>query len=292
MPSTPTLDHVKSGLAAGLLALLVSSTAFAQSDYAECIGTPSDSDVDAAKGMHKAAEQYYAKARYDRAIQSWKEAYGFDCRAHPLLINIGNAYEKLGRTEEAIEAFQTYVDRMGDRADQTVVDKVSNLKKNIIETPDPKPVPDPDPYPPDPKPDPEPDNGGDDGVGGGPGPLPWVVVGIGAGVAVLGGALLGVGTSKESDAEAICPVRKACTDPEAQALGNEGLDFQRAGGALLGIGLAAVAGGVLWYFLDQPSDDAQTTTTRVRVPALLPSVVLLPSEAGVGFAGAGLTGSF
>jgi len=289
MLSTPTLEHVKSGLAAGLLALLVSSTALAQSDYAECTGTPSDSDVDAAKGMHKAAEQYYAKARYDKAIQSWKEAYGFDCRAHPLLINIGNAYEKLGRTEQAIEAFQTYVDRMGDRADQTVVDKVANLKKNIIETPDPKPDPDPDPYPPDPKPDPNPGNGNDE-VDDGAGPLPWVVVGIGAGVAVLGGALLGVGVSKESEAEVLCPVHDSCTDPTAKELGNEGLDFQRAGGALLAVGLVAVAGGVVWYILDQPSDDAQTT--RVRVPALMPSVVLLPSDGGVGFAGAGLTGSF
>ena len=93
---------MRNPLATGLILLTLSAPAAA--DYPPCDKTPSASDVDAAKGMHKAAEQYYARARYDKAIDSWQEAYGFDCTAHRLLINIGNAHEKLGNTAEAIDA--------------------------------------------------------------------------------------------------------------------------------------------------------------------------------------------
>jgi tetratricopeptide (TPR) repeat protein len=237
--------------------------------------------VDAAKGLHKAAQQYYAKARYDRAIASWSDAYNFDCRAHRLLINIGNAYEKLGQTDKAIEAFETYLVRAGDGADPTIADKVENLKQ-LAAKPDPQPQPKPDPTP---KPGPKPDPNGNDGKtnGGGPGALPWVVVGIGAATTIAGAVLLGVGTKKISDAEVICPDHDSCNDESARSLGNEGLGLQNAGAAVLAIGVVAVGAGLVWFFVSDSGDDPGSA----KAGALLPSLVVTP-----GFIGAGLQGRF
>jgi tetratricopeptide (TPR) repeat protein len=276
--SARTLVPVNSALAAGLAALLWCSAATAQTRYPECDHTPSDSDVDAAKGLHKAAEQYYAKARYDRAIQSWNEAYGFDCRAHGLLINIGNAYEKLGETKKAVDAFETYLARTGDSADPTVRDKVANLKELIQRQPQPPAPPSPDPAPvPKPRPKPKPPNG--DGGDEGPNPYPWVVVGIGGAVAIAGGVLLGLGIRNENIAASDCPDRKDCDDPDAARLGNQGIAMQRAGAVMLGVGGAAILGGILWFVLDSSSSESAKETTLV--PTLSPH-----------FSGLTLSGSF
>ncbi|HVY45832.1 MAG TPA: hypothetical protein VHB21_08135, partial [Minicystis sp.] len=66
-------------------------------DYPPCNKPkPSQADLDAAKGAHKAATEFNERGEYDKAIQYWRDAYNFDCTAHALLINIANAYEKKG----------------------------------------------------------------------------------------------------------------------------------------------------------------------------------------------------
>lgn len=235
-------------LAMTMLLVLTLSGSAAADEYPPCDKKPTSDDVEAAKGMHKAAEQYYAKARYDRAIESWKDAYSFDCTAHRLLINVGNAYEKLGKPNKAIEAFDAYIARMGEAADPTIVEKVKNLRELVSSQgpPNPNPVPDPSPNPtPDPTPDPDvPDDGAD------PGPWPWVVVGGGAALAIVGAVLLGVGVKKENEAFDLCGGRSCPSDRQDLIdLGNEGLTLQVAGGTVLAVGLVAVAGGVVWYLI-------------------------------------------
>lgn len=247
-------------------------------EYPPCDKTPSADDVEAAKGMHKAAEQYYAKARYDRAISSWQDAYSFDCSAHRLLINIGNAYEKLGKTEKAIEAFEVYIARMGDAADRNIVDKVKNLREqlNSRDVADPSPVPDPTPNP-TPTPVPDPIDTSDEG----PGPGPWILVGAGVAGAIVGGVLLGVGVGKENEALDQCPERR-CADPELKELGNEGLTLQVAGGTVLAVSLVAVAGGVVWYLVGASSTSSALDDLPVRIDV----------AAGPELTGLTLTGSF
>lgn len=292
---------VKSRLTASLVVLFVAiemgafemvapgMVATAHADpYPNCDRTPSSADVDAAKGMHKAAEAYYARARYDKAITSWKEAYTFDCTAHRLLINIGNAYEKLGRTQEAIEAFETYVARMGSNADSTIVEKLSNLRELLANAP-PDPVPDPNPVPnpvPQPPPEQAPGNGDD---GEGPGAAPWVMVGVGAGVAVAGGVMLGIGVKKESDAAAVCEDRGAnepCP-PDIAEDGNLGIKMQIAGGVLLGVGLAAAAGGVIWWAVANiPEGPTATGWTIGPLEKVQPTVGAWPGYGTLGISGA------
>jgi tetratricopeptide (TPR) repeat protein len=273
-------------VAAGLVVLATSFHAHAE-EYPPCgERTPTAQDVDAAKGMHKAAEQYYAKAKYDQAITSWREAYNFDCNAHRLLINVGNAYEKLGNTAKAIEAFDAYVQRLGPNADPTIVEKVANLKALLAQQQKPPegngndaPPPDPNPDP-NPSPDEPPVDGGDTTTS----LAPWILVGTGGAVAVVGGVLIGVGFGKVNEAEDRCPTHQDC-DNESTSLGNEGLTLQRVGGVMFGLGLAAVAGGVVWYLIDSGAfsgDDPQAAALPVNV-----GVAVTPE-----FSGVSLSGSF
>jgi hypothetical protein len=271
---------VRPTLAIGLLLTTMAAPAAADS-YPACENAPSASDVDAAKGMHKAAEQYYARAQYDKAIVSWTEAYQFDCTAHRLLINIGNAHEKLGGTRKAIEAFEAYIDRMGSAADATIVEKVKNLRELAGKEPEPQPKPDPLPPPPPPVPGPQPDNGD------GPGIAPWVVVGVGGGVAIVGAVLLGIGIQKETKAEERCPNRgdgEPCPDDIASD-GNLGIKMQIGGGVVLGAGLAAVAGGVVWWALTLPSESEQSAAVRLGPIAVQPDLMLGPGRASLGLRG-------
>ncbi|MEZ4437773.1 MAG: tetratricopeptide repeat protein [Polyangiaceae bacterium] len=255
------------------------ATAAHAEDYPPCENTPSASDVDAAKGMHKAAEQYYARARYEKAIASWREAYGFDCTAHRLLINIGNAYEKLGDTAEAIEAFETYIERTGSAADPTIVEKVDNLRAQLPRTPEPPP-------PPPPPPPPAPPGGETDA--GGPGIGPWLVVGGGAAAAVVGGVLLGIGIQKEKAAEEACPSRTNCA-PEVRQEGNLGINLQRGGGVALTVGLVAVAGGFVWWAVANALEDDATKAPQAALQlgpvSVRPDLLLAPGLGALGLSG-------
>jgi hypothetical protein len=311
-PGAPahTLVAVRFRLAVASSALVLVASAQAQAGYPTCDKRPTPADIEAAKGLHKAAEQYNAKALYERAIESWRDAYNFDCSAHRLLINIGNAYEKLGKTREAIDAFDTYVSRVGPAADQTIVEKVENLRKLLGDQAKPPlpptgtggggPVHDPGrgnggggPLPPSPPPEP-PD------TGGGPGPAPWILVGGGGLLAVVGAILLPVGLGKVGEADDICGgFRDPCGDPDglggpekstvslseqqrAADLGNQGRTMVGAGGALVGLGVAAAAGGVLWYAL------APTEST----PAPPQTAFRLAPAAGPHAAGLSVSGLF
>ncbi len=252
------------GLVASFVFVILSWSAVAAAEeYPPCDKPPSPDDTEAAKGMHKAAEQYYNKARYDRAIASWKDAYSFDCTAHRLLINVGNAYEKLGNTAKAVDAFEVYVARMGDAADPNIVEKVANLREQLrgpaLVAPDPVPDPIPEPVIV-PVPDPDGSDANDPGVG------PWILLGGGVATAIVGGVLLGVGAGQEADALDRCPDRK-CEDPELKALGNDGLNLQIAGGTVLAVGLVAAAGGLVWYLIESDAFGTAKLPVTVNVGA-------------------------
>src|SRR5690606_18098158 len=75
---------------------------------------PSDQGVEAAKGLHRAAEVHFREGRYERAIDAWQPAYELDSRAHRLLINIGNAHARAGDRRAAAAAYERYLERDDD----------------------------------------------------------------------------------------------------------------------------------------------------------------------------------
>jgi hypothetical protein len=103
-------------------------------------------------------------------------------------------------------------------------------------------------------------------------------------VAVIAGSvLLGVGSGKVNDAELLCPSHTDCDNEEARLLGNDGLTLQRAGGGVFAVGLLAIGGGLVWYFLGGSSSSQRTTSaTGLEVGV----------SVGPAYNGLGLTGSF
>ncbi len=259
---------MKIRLAAGLLLFFFATQAYGQERYSPCTKTPTPADVDAAKALHTAATRYNKLKRYGDAIRSWRDAYNFDCTAHLLLINIGNAYEKLNVPKAALLSFRTYVKRTGLDADKSIVKRVAELEKQLgtsssgggggaggvqIDVPDPVDPPD----------------------GDGPGVAPWVVVGVGAAAGIAGGAMLGVGMANLADVQdkcpgGVCPRDKFSSDAEWEKASRDGDKGPRTmttlGGVVLGVGVAAIGGGLIWYFVGGSSSD-ETSTDKTPTPS-------------------------
>ena len=197
------------------------------SPYAECTHKPTPADLDGAKGAHKAASQFYDRGDYEKAIRYWTDAYGFDCTAHGVLINISNAYEKQGDKASAVTALETYLKRSGN-ADPTIEEKVRNLKQSLSAPPPTAsasasaavvPAPKASAAPVAPRPGPKPY-----------GYTPFIVAGGGAGLALIGGILLGVGTSAVSKADVACERgRDKCPNDNIIKTGNTGRIEQGVG---------------------------------------------------------------
>lgn len=272
-------------LALGPAATLSVSLALAAdptSPYPECSRKPTAADIEGAKGAHKAASQFYDRGDYDKAVRYWTDAYGFDCNAHGVLINIANAYEKKGDKPSAILALKTYQKRANNgNGDPTIEEKIKNLEASML-----PPAPSatasgapsiapsatasvaPSATPTTPGPE-------------GPRPYgwkPWILVGGGGVVAIVGAILLPVGLG------AIAEAKKKCTpakdregnevldchgDAEAEAQGNLGRTEVGLGAAFIGVGGAALIGGLVWQFAFNKPEDKRAARVRV-LPAVGP----------------------
>ncbi len=102
---------------------------------------------------------------------------------------------------------------------------------------------------------------------------------------MIGGALLGVGTSTIASATKTCPNRVCpAGDNDSVSKGNTGRIEQGIGATGLVVGLAAAGGGLAWEFLFNKPRPAAPPQGKVGIQ-VLPSAS--PSEAGMS-----VTGSF
>jgi hypothetical protein len=121
--------------------------------------------------------------------------------------------------------------------------------------------------------------------------VPLIVAGGGGVAAIVGGIVLAGGMKKVSEAEEVCPSHECSKDvPPNQAAdaiekGNAGRQQQVIGGVVLGVGVAALGGGLLWYFLSSPSGEGPAKADAPRRPTAAPAF-------GPGYAGVSLSGSF
>lgn len=236
----------------------------------ECTRTATSEDVEGARGAHQSAKQFYERAEYENAIRNWRDVLKFDCNAIGTLLNLANAYEKLGDRQNAIFALETYIKRVPEGTDVSKIEaRVQNLKElqakaaaaasaSVTAAPSattPPPPPSATTPPIMVKPH---------------GAAPFVVVGIGAAAVVVGAIMIPIGNGNINDAK--------CYDSGANGVGycktqeqvdqaNSGNTTVRAGSVVLGIGAAAVVGGLAWEFLANapaPKKDDKPTTGRVR----------------------------
>lgn len=254
--------------------------------YPPCERTPTKGDSAAAEGAFQAGNAAYGEADYDRAINYWEDAYRRDCTAHPMLLNLARAYEINGQKRHAVNALRTYVARNPNSSDEGQIKRrIEKLDEQIqaeaaAAAPPPtaptQPAGAPPPMapvgaPPPPGPEPAPSSGKR--------PIaPLILVGAGGVAAIVGGIVFIGARSDLNDLETVCPGRICVGRPDLTDQANSALSRQQIGAVVGGVGLAAVAGGLVWYFMSKPSGSAPTTAL---VPAVAPN-----------FGGAHLVGSF
>jgi len=276
----------------------------------ECNRTATEEDLQGAKGAHQAARQFYERGEYARAIQYWKDVYNLDCNALGTLLNIANAYEKLGDRKNAILALEAYLKRDPEAGDAAKIQtRIENLRSLLSSQPTATPTASVGPVPtstptavPTAPPPPEKPFG----------VAPWVTVGLGGAALIAGAILVPVGNgnvtsvqakdektawdtyNKNNNALQTCfPNSKKgdgfwyCYSDEAAKQAASGQNQVVAGKILMGAGAAAVVGGLIWEFVankpvqpDAGKDAAKNSKVRVT-----PSV-------GPGMSGVTVQGSF
>jgi tetratricopeptide (TPR) repeat protein len=276
----------------GSAALLLPALAHAEDEpktYPECTKTPTDAETAAAKGAYQAGNASFDEADYPRAITYWEDAYRRDCTANLLLKNLARAYELYGQKRQAAVALETFLVREPSSGDKEQIQRrIEVLKKQIASekaVPVAPPVSTGTPTPPttggtatEPQPNTEAQSGKRSAV-------PLIVAG-GGGVVLLIGVGIYVPAHKDvNDSEAKCPNRVCPAGDDQAANIKKGEDARKkatTGAIVMGVGAAAAAGGLIWYFA-QPKKTTNTGT--LLRPDVTPTV-------SPGFAGLSLSGAF
>lgn len=178
----------------------------------------------------------YKEGRYDDAVTLLKQSY--ELKQEPVLqYNLARAYESLGRLDEAVTAFQRYLDETQEIPDRVeIAAKVQNLKARIeadqkAKAPPPPPTPKPTPTP-------APDEGAKVN------PVPWVLAGVG-GLGLIAGGVVGALASSKND-----EVATASSQVEGQSLRDSAESLALGSNLALGIGGAVLLGGAIWGVVD------------------------------------------
>jgi hypothetical protein len=259
----------------------------------------SKSDVERAHTVFLSGKGFLDEANYDKAISYFKDAYSIDCSVHAILPIIATAYERKGDKQSAVGALQEYLKRVPNAPDHEVIQRrINNLQDQIAQEkgaatavptastpPAASTAPTAAPTATTPSTatmataEPTSTATAPPTTEGGHSVAPWIVVGVGGAAVVAGVVLFAVGAGDISTAEQKCPVHGNCNDPNSQSTGNTGRTLETVGVVAGAVGVAAVAGGLLWHFLETPG--APSTTGATVTPVVAP-----------GYAGLGLGGRF
>lgn len=265
---------------AGLIAggSLIAGMALAQDPQnpfaGECNRTATPEEVEGARGAHQAAKQFYERAEYARAIQYWRDVFNFDCNAIGTLLNIANAYERLGDRQNAIFALEVYVKRVPEGTDvskiQTRIQNLKDLQAQAAASASAAASANAPPPPSASTPPPPPSATTPPVLVKPYGTTPWAVVGVGAAVTVVGAIMLPIGLGKADNKG--CSTKDGtnytCTSQDALDEAKVGKILVPAGKVALGVGGAAMVGGLIWEFLaNQPvaQEPDKPLTGRVRL---------------------------
>jgi hypothetical protein len=290
------------------VAIAVPVLAQQPSDYpAACEASKvTKADVDRAHTVFLSGKQFLEEANYDKAISYFKDAYSIDCSVHAILPVVATAYERKGDKAEAVRALEEYERRAPNAPDHDVLlRRIKNLKDQIARDQQattasaaappasassaspPQPVAPPSAEPSAPLAPPLPSAPPPPGHPRGHGALPWVVVGLGGAALATGAILYVVGAGDVSATLTDCPQHNGtqymCKTQAMVDRGTQGNTFETVGAVVGGGGLALVAAGLVWHFLEKPDDSA--------APAPPVAAHMAPAVAP-GYVGVAMRGSF
>ena len=260
--------------------------------YPECTKAPTDSETAAAKGAYQAGNASFDEADYPRAITYWEDAYRRDCTANLLLKNLARAYELYGQKRQAVVSLETFLVREPSSSDKEQIQRrIEVLKKQIAAekaTPAVGPVTPVTPVTTPSTTPPQPVTGTSAGDSGGHRPIaPLIVAGAGGVITIVGAVVFAKAAKDVSDFEDKCPDHMCGVGADKTKLANDANAARNRkiiGGVTMGVGVAALAGGLVWYFVSSPTGGTQSAGTLSK-PRLTPEVT-------PGFAGLALSGAF
>lgn len=201
-----------------------------------------------ARGLFDAGVSAYEGGRYDEALRYFQRSYELSGR-HALLYNIGSAAERAREDEVALQAYEEYLRRLPDADNRPRVETRVAALRDLIARGDRRDDP------------PPPTRGG----GGGSDPAPWIVFGSGAVVAIVGGILLGLGLADRDTVENP-PAGVFWNDVEAAY--ERGPALLTSGVILLPVGIAAMAGGLVWALIAPAGASSDTVSLRLGPTAI------------------------
>jgi hypothetical protein len=306
-----SLRHLFPLLVLGTVALAVPAIAQTSAPpplttYPACNGQPSKDDSEVAHGAYIAGKRAFDENDYPTALQYFRDALKRDCTKYELLNIISRAYELQGNRPEAINALEVYLKRApaNDPGAEAIQRRIANLKalqastdasaKNATTasalTPTTTATSTAAPPPSATGTTEPPPVGADRGHTAGP----WVLVGIGGAAIVTGVVLLIIGENDISTAASECGHTATSNCPNDHTTTNSlstdaankqstGNTLAAVGGVVGGVGVLAVAGGLIWHFAEPTGPD--TSATKSGKFEVHP-------DARPGYAGLSLGGTF
>jgi hypothetical protein len=92
----------------------------------------SRADVERAHQVFLSGKGFLEESNYDKAISYFKDAYSIDCSVHAILPIIATAYERKGDKASAVQALEEYLKRAPNASDREIVERrIANLKQQI-----------------------------------------------------------------------------------------------------------------------------------------------------------------
>jgi len=97
------------------------------------------SDDENARRHFESGAAYLQRSDYENALREFQAAYSLSKRP-PLLLNIANVYERMGKLQEAVDALTKYLEEDPKSPERTTHEtRIGNLKKRIEAMPPPAP---------------------------------------------------------------------------------------------------------------------------------------------------------
>ncbi len=224
-----------------------------------------------ARDLFENGKRLYDEGLYDDAVAAWEAAYDLSPDKHLLLYNIANAYDSIGRYQEALDNLNRYRALAPAEERETLERRMRNIERRLKEQKAAAPEPESEPAT---------NNNGTANLsvkvtstsnpaptGPNPGGLA-LAVGGGAGMAV-GGVLGGLALQQRAQAQALCVESasgQTLCPTDAQPFINQDRNLSLGGDIAMIAGGVALGAGVIVLVADAATGRGQTA---VRV---LPSV--------------------
>ncbi len=197
-----------------------------------------------ARARFEAGSMAYEQGRYESALNDFRQAYELSHRP-ALLFNIGTAAQNLRRDREALEAFEQYLRELPDATNRAAVESRIEILRRAVERPEEEEEEEEQHLE---------ETTPTSAPSAGP-PIPALALVIsGAAVTLVGVALLG---AYGADAATVTGATAGTMWSDVQAAYDRTEALSAAGGVLLGVGVAALAVGVILWVItpNQPSSE-------------------------------------